>query len=620
MQSLTLNQLKDLLQTKRQVFLTGAGGVGKTYSLKALLPKFANPLKLATTNLAAIRIGGVTVHSAFKLGLANSKIELEAEDNRVQYSKNAKINKIKSLLQNVDLILIDEISMLSSATFDLLFLRAKQCNITMPPLLMIGDLYQIPPIKTNNELLPQEMIYHSKHFNPIIIELTQIKRTNNIDFAKAQHILRKGQYNKETHNIIYAIQHNTFDDNFNPTALVATNKQADEINTINLNNLATKEHIFEAEITTNINDSNQIDLIIDSMPVDKYLRLKIGARVMFVANNKKVYYNGLQGVVQSFIKDSNNNLAVNVLTDDNREIAVARFLFEKLKLKMIDDKVVYERELQMQQIPLKVCYAMTIHKSQGASISQLDIDCSNIFESGQFYVAISRAIDPKLIRLRNFTPSCIIPNESLNRYIESIKDNILYVENIIDDKLSNENNALVSIVNINTTTNLNTQNSTHICFSYNDREVLKTTLGYFLELGDRNLALNGANYNIAKGIESMIAKHYFVYCKLYENFYDNFIVFMRNDMQSYGIKPSFGVYCRICFNKLQKTIEVSINKSYKNKYHFKATDKVQSYNESNANDSFFAYPNYNMDSVIDKLQRDLNYFLEIPLSELQPLR
>lgn len=439
--TLTIAELKHLLNTKRQVFLTGAGGTGKTYTLKMLLPHFKNPLKLATTNAAALRIGGNTVHSIFLLGIATSKDELKAEDNRFKNFLYAKLNKLKTILSKVDLIVIDEISMLSNSVFSLLFFRAEQCGVNMPPLLMVGDLYQLPPINTEQSLSPQKMIYHSKHFQPIIIELTSIKRTNDLAFATAQKHIRKSQYNREVHNALYDIRNNTFEDNFKPSILTATNKEADSINKMELDKLSTQPYFFDANITTNITDSNHIDSIIKSMPTEKTLMLKIGARVMFVANRKGVYYNGLQGIVKNVISDELETYIV-VLTDNGNEIVVDKFPFEKLKL-VVDDNgnCEYITELQMKQFPLKVAYAMTIHKSQGASIKELEIDCQNIFEAGQFYVAISRGTNPKFIKLKNFSPTHIsIENKDLAHYMESVGDNIIYVDEIIESEKINYNN------------------------------------------------------------------------------------------------------------------------------------------------------------------------------------
>lgn len=447
---MTISELKEVIEAHGQVFLTGAGGTGKTYTLEALLPRFSNPIKLATTNSAAVRIGGDTVHAAFKLGLANSLQELEAEDDNyyewfrqnvvddMEKARGSRIKLIRELLRYCDLLVIDEVSMLSASTFSLLFHRARQCRMALPPLLMIGDLYQLPPVETEYAVVPQEMIYHSQYFKPKIIELTEIKRTENIEFAKAQKSIRRGKYTEFVHNVLDKITKNEFPDDFNPTILVSNNTQADMINRDRLDALPTQDVTIPADIETSLKSEKKLNQIIRQMPPDKILRLKLGARVMFIQNDKEQgYYNGLQGVVTNFVRGHDNSIAsVTVLADNGKEYSVWKTSFDKKRLKETPVGVTYEVEVKMSQVPLKVCYAMTIHKSQGSSIKQLEINCSRIFASGQFYVAISRAIDPTQVRIRNLRPDYIrIKNPDLDAYIEANAENILYTPAIEDDAL-----------------------------------------------------------------------------------------------------------------------------------------------------------------------------------------
>lgn len=451
---MTITDLKNLLESREQVFLTGAGGTGKTYTLNHLLPRFTSPVKLATTNSAAVMIGGDTVHSVFKLGLANSLAELEAEDTRyyewfcanvvdnLEKAQNSRVRAVRDALRYADLIVIDEVSMMSASTFSLLYYRARQCNITLPPILMLGDLYQIPPVERDDAVVPQKMIYHSPHFNPVIVELTEIKRTHNLDFAKAQKSIRRGKYTEFVHNILTQIQQNELDHDFFPTILVSNNAQANKINKQRLDELESQEYIIQADITTQLKTQKQIDQVIRYMPPDKVLILKEGARVMFIQNDREQgYYNGLQGIVTDIDTDEfTGEVEVTVLADDSNEYKVTKSLFDKKRLKESSmGGAVYEVELEMRQVPLKVCYAMTIHKSQGASIKQLEINCARIFVAGQFYVAISRATDPTKVRLLNFNPSYVrMRNDDLDRYLENSKANIIQVPTIEDDSLKIE--------------------------------------------------------------------------------------------------------------------------------------------------------------------------------------
>lgn len=631
---ITIADLKNILEVKRQVFLTGAGGTGKTYTLKALLPHFKKPLKLASTNAAAIRIGGSTVHSAFFLGIATTQDELIAGDKRLGNAYYSKMKTLKSILSKVDLIVIDEISMLSDSVFSLLFSRVGKCGIEMPPLLMIGDLYQLPPVKNKESLIPQQMIYYSRYFQPIIIELTKIKRTNSIEFAEAQKYIRKGEYSRIVHNVLYDIQRNSFDSDFKPTILTATNKEADFINNAQLAKLQTQEYIFKANIKTDISDTKQIDSIIQSMPTDRELTLKIGARVMFVANNKGLYYNGMQGVIKGFVDDG-EEISVLVLTDSGDEIKVDRFAFEKLKLVYQGSECEYVTELQMRQIPLRVAYAMTIHKSQGASIKQLEIDCLKIFEAGQFYVAISRGENPRLIRLKNFNPAKhIAKNADLTQYMESVSvidvDEIedsakrvqIDISNIDSAKfIANEAESLESIdstqwQNLHLSLESAKDSSDFndfIAFSDDEREVLQEKLADFFNKSYAHHKYESYNFDFAP------PRYYTQGQITISNQWGAYIIFIREDMKDFGVTASYGIYCRVYFDYKKSQIEVSLNSSQKRKYNCEAIKDAIDYNKAYKDSSFFAYPNYDMDAIIDKLQQDLNYFLRIPLNDLKPL-
>lgn len=417
---MTINQFKELIINKRQVFLTGAGGVGKSYNTKLIRSKFDHPVTLASTNAAAILVGGDTVHSFFALGTASSITELMAEDRRyVEWFCNnvtdnpakaieSRKNKIRKLVTKSDLIIIDEVSMISAKVFDLIYYRFKQCEVTPPPILLVGDLYQLPPVERNTPSY-DSLIFNSENFNPYIVELTSIKRSTNPDFTRAMKSVRVGKYTEHAHKVIDSITNNAFDEHYNPTVLVATNKQADDINSKRLRELKTPEVHIVAEVETKIKDKRRIDSIIKDMPVKQTLTLKVGCRVMFVANDRdnRSYYNGLQGVV----KVIPNLGCVVVETDTGKEITVGQQEFTKNKVELVGGEPVYVTELTMRQIPLRVCYALTIHKAQGASITQLEVDCDGMFERGQFYVAISRATDPKQIRLLNFKGKALVKNQ-----------------------------------------------------------------------------------------------------------------------------------------------------------------------------------------------------------------
>ena len=239
------------------------------------------------------------------------------------------------------------------------------------------------------------------------------------------------------------------------------------------------------------------------------------------------------------------------------------------------------------------------------------------------------------------------------KYKEDIKSeaNLYYVaitrakETLIDDTpnhkeweevMKNDKNQISEIQKTNfdscesSESKCNSQNNApKICFSAEDRKILARQLKVFFDSSNsikQETWLSNGSIFIQK-IETILSNLYYVEGrfdpKQWGNFGGSYIVFMRRDMRrEFNIKTRWGVYCRVHFSPTtpqNEKIEVGLNFSYINKYHCESLHKMLSYNESNANNSFFAYPNYDMDLVIDKLQQDLNYFLEIPLYELKPL-
>lgn len=427
-----LQELLQKLYEHRQLFLTGAGGTGKSYSIKTILTKFKAPLLLGSTNMSAQHIGGDTIHSFFNLGIAKNLKELEASDREyynwycqnvkpsMEAAKASRLNKISKTIPNTDIIVIDEISMVSAQTLDLMFHRIKQAQVNTPLIVFIGDLYQLPPVSTD-KVEKQLPVFKSKYWKPYIIELTEIKRTENVEFAKAQQHLRKGKYTRFAHDILQSIAQQEYPDTYNPTVLCPTNQQADKINQEMLAQLDTKEQTYKARVISTLKP-NQTEKAIQTMPPELNLTLKEQSKVMFIATNKEEgFYNGMRATIIELCTNS-----VLVKTDTGNEIEVKPFEFTKKKVEpdRLTGEPTYITEVSITQIPLRPAYALTIHKAQGMSISELRIDCSRIFESGQFYVAISRAIDPTLLQILNFDKKYArIPNPEIDKYLESAQIN-----------------------------------------------------------------------------------------------------------------------------------------------------------------------------------------------------
>lgn len=439
-QDIQLDDLAKIIRENPQTFLTGQAGTGKSYTVNRLKQIFPFATVLSTTNVSAQIIGADTVHSVFKLGVCNTTDELEAYDNDyvqwfinnvnndAELAKRTRLKDISTIINSSDLIIIDEVSMMSAEVLDLVFHRIKMVTdkdpeIKVPPILFTGDLFQLPPVAKDRQA---RMVFHSKNFNPKIIELKTIHRTENPTFQKALSYIRAGKYTETVHNQIAEIQSNPL--NPNAITLCPTNRQCDEINSRELDKIDASERTYLATIETTINNKREVATIINSFTTDKEITLKVGCRVIFTAQEyDSTYYNGLQGTVTELAKNI-------IVTDDvGNQHKVVPHTFTKNKVVAKGTTKTLVPVLKMRQIPLRVAYAITYHKSQGMSILDLNIDCKNIFEKSMFYVAISRGIDPKHIHISNFDRRFVkLINEESFDYMVKNADNVKRVGSVID--------------------------------------------------------------------------------------------------------------------------------------------------------------------------------------------
>ncbi|MWV62472.1 AAA family ATPase [Helicobacter saguini] len=429
---LTFDDIVNLLKDRGQVFLTGAGGVGKTYSAKKIIQKFNNTLKLATTQIAAQNLNGETLHRVFKLGLSKDAQDLEAFDRKgiahllkkgISYEQalSIRLSSLKKILKNTDLIIIDEISMLSAQLLDLIYLRFSQVGI-IKPILFIGDLFQLPPVSRPGDRVGANYIFHSPNWHPVIIELTQIQRTEDKQFAFYQQQIRQGIYTQDTHNFLNNLVANTPENyaEWKPTIICATNAQVDSINNNELTKIDSKLYTLEGKYTNHTSFPDNKDF-----PTDVILHVKVGCRVIFCKNNiLQGYYNGLQGVLKSVDKDS-----LSIETYDGKVINVYKEIFTRYHSEMNGDVATHSIDHELEQFPIRLAYAITIHKSQGMTIEHLHIKFDRIFEVGQAYVAISRASNTKYLKLEGLQPSHFnVKNGEVINYLNS--QDVIFVERI----------------------------------------------------------------------------------------------------------------------------------------------------------------------------------------------
>jgi len=384
--------------TNRNVFLTGKAGTGKTtflHRLKAQSQK--RMVVVAPTGVAAINAKGVTIHSFFQLpfGLILPDYDLRASSNFTRRFSKTKINIIKSL----DLLVIDEISMVRADLLDGIdktLRRYKNRDLVFGgvQLLMIGDLQQLSPVIKENDWLLLKSFYKNAFFfssqayqvsEPITIELKHIYRQENPLFINILNEIRNNNLSISSANEL----NKRYIPNFEPNkkdgyiSLTTHNNKARKTNEQELEKLKGKEYVYKAIIEGNFPEH--------SYPNKEELKLKVGAQVMFIKNDsspEKRYFNGKIGKVILLEKDE---VVVNCPEDDFN-IETKLETWENIKY-IVDSetKAITEDKIgSYSQIPLRLAWSITIHKSQGLTFEKAIIDAQGAFAHGQTYVALSR--------------------------------------------------------------------------------------------------------------------------------------------------------------------------------------------------------------------------------------
>jgi len=403
-----LQLAKDFVQfTNRSIFLTGKAGTGKTTFLKDL--KYKSPKRMivvAPTGVAAINAGGVTIHSFFQLPFHpfipafylpgnNSDVRNDSNNPPGYKMSREKVNIIKSL----DLLIIDEISMVRADTLDAIDSALRRYKNRHLPfggvqLLMIGDLQQLAPVVKDEDKEILGNYYDSYFFfgsralrstDYVTIELKHIFRQSDQVFIDLLNKIRGNDVNQDVLNEL----NKRYIPDFDPESgggyitLTTHNHQAQTLNDSKLEKLPGKAHSFTATVRDEFPEL--------SYPNAMELTLKVGAQVMFVKNDlsgDKLFFNGKIGKVMSFDGD----IIVVKCPDDESSIRVERVEWQNVKFSINEETKEIEETVigTFTQYPLKLAWAITIHKSQGLTFDRAVIDACDAFAHGQVYVALSR--------------------------------------------------------------------------------------------------------------------------------------------------------------------------------------------------------------------------------------
>ena len=383
-------------ETNENYFLSGKAGTGKSY----LLDTFRNEtqkktLVLAPTGIAALNVRGATLHSAF--GYYNL-VKLNIEDIS---PKTIRLKSDKQLvLQEVETIIIDEISMVRADIFEKIDKILQIVNKNNAPfggkqILLFGDLFQLPPVVTKKlefEYLLDNFggiyFFNSNSYkrgNFKYLELTQNHRQmQDKQYFELLNRVREGKSTSEDVDLLNSrIYFNgSIYDRF--TTLFPTKAEAERVNKEHIQSLETKEYSYDARVVYD-RDPNQNKVIESIFPITEHLQLKEGALVMMVANDTSHrWVNGTMGIIK---KLANDRIYVSI---DKQTYEVHRITFSEQEVIYRNKRIQYEDIFTVEQFPLVLAYAITIHKSQGQTLRNIICDINNCFATGQAYVALSR--------------------------------------------------------------------------------------------------------------------------------------------------------------------------------------------------------------------------------------
>lgn len=407
---MTQDTALNILKTGASVFLTGQAGSGKTYILNQYISFLKEcgiyPAITASTGIASTHIGGVTIHAWASIGIKDSLSDYDLD---VIESKKHIYTRIK----NTKVLIIDEISMLHAHRLDMINDVLKYIKKTTLPfggiqVVFCGDFFQLPPVNKTEEVKESDYIFNAlsfKELDPVICYLKEQHRQKEDILTNILNEIRKGNLSETTFSYLdsriglkHTVPH---------TRLYTHNLDVDQINKEELGQIETEPYTYEMH-------SSGKELLIEALKktclAPQTLELKKNARVMFVKNDPEgKFVNGTLGIVEDFLAE---NIPL-VRTNDGKKIKVM-----PLSWSVEDNGKILAT---VTQLPLRLAWAMTIHKSQGMSLDNAEIDLTNVFTYGQGYVALSRLTSIDGLSLVGLSENPFMIHPAVSKHDEVLK-------------------------------------------------------------------------------------------------------------------------------------------------------------------------------------------------------
>lgn len=425
--------------TNQSIFLTGKAGTGKTTLLKKIKETSTKKMAvIAPTGVAAMNAKGTTINSFFQLppgsffpgdisfeNLQSGFISIQSMVSDLSYTREK-----LSLFNELELLIIDEVSMVRCDLLDVIDAILRSVRKNNAPfggvqLLLIGDLYQLPPVTKREDWSFLNRAYPSPYFfdalvirrYPVLqIELTTVFRQTEPEFIKILNDIRNNQINEtglELLNKRYLPEFNVANE-VSPIIITSHNAEANAINKEKLDELTGEEYTFEGEISGEFRDLG--------LQAEQTLKLKEGAQIMFIKNDtgeNRKFYNGKIGKVKS-IKD--DDIYISFPNED--DLLLEKTSWQSFEYKTDNEEAIVQQQVgEFSQYPIKLAWAVTIHKSQGLTFDSAIIDAGKSFVAGQVYVALSRVrtLNGLILKSKISTDSLRSNTEVIN-YMKPVKE------------------------------------------------------------------------------------------------------------------------------------------------------------------------------------------------------